>query len=241
MKPSAKTPGAVPRESNVRERLYRCFALLLLGNAIALVAYRSCVWQTQWAINRLGGQTVTGPPTVYSDLAYTAKVPANIRVFLTSRFGHWLFSQFPVIYAVDLRGVSDPDAVAAALQIAANLDHVTELVLYKSAVRDEHLAIVAKGFPQLRSLKLNETLVGDSGIAHLSGNATLLHLNAQRTAVTNSCVQSFCGMPHLKELNVAETRITSLDQLRTANPTCYITTDLVTRRQTTDQQRMLNR
>lgn len=238
MKPSSSTPGPVPSEPTVRQRLYRCFVLLLFGNAIVFIGYRSCVWHAQWAINRVGGHTVTGPPPVYSDLAYTTKTPASIRVFLTSRFGKWLFSQFPVIYAVDLRGVSDPDAVAEALQIATDLDHVTELVLYKSAVRDEHLAIVASGFPRLRSLKINETLVGDSGIAHLSGIVTLLHLNAQRTAVTNSCVKSICGIPHLKELNVAETRITSLEQLRKANPACYITTTLVTRSQTTDRQRL---
>lgn len=237
MKPTSNTLGPVPCEPTVRQRLYRSLVLLLLGSAIAFFGYRSCVWHSQWAINRLGGHTVTGPPPIYSDLAYTTKTPANIRAFLTSRFGHWLISQFPVIYAVDLRGISDPDAVAEALQIATHLDHVTELVLYRSAVRDEHLSIVAKGFPQLRNLKINETFIGDSGIAHLSGNATLLHLNVQRTAVTNSCVQWICGMPHLKELNVAETRITSLEQLRKANPACYITTTLVTRRQTTDRQR----
>lgn len=157
MKPSSNTPCLAPREPTERQRLYRFLLLLLLGNAFAFLVYRSCVWHTQWQINGLGGQTVTGPPPVYSDLASTAKTPATIRVFLTSRFGHWFFSQFPVIYVVDLRGVSDPDVVAEALQIAKDLDHVTELVLYKSAVRDEHLAIVAGGFPQLRSLKVNET------------------------------------------------------------------------------------
>jgi len=240
MKPSSDTP-VVPREPTVRKRLSRCFIIFLLGNAIVFVGYRSCVWHAQWAISRIGGQTVTDPPPVYFDLAYSTKMPANIRPWFTSRFGHWLFSQFPVIYAVDLRGVSDPDAVAEALQIATGLDHVTELVLYRSAVRDEHLGIVARGFPRLRSLKINETLIGDSGIAHLSGNTTLVHLNVHRTAVTNSCVQSICGMPRLKELNVAETRITSLEQLRKANPACYITTTLVTRVQTTDKQRSLNR
>lgn len=237
MKPSSDTPVAVPRELTARQRIYHCLVVLLLGNAIAFVAYRSCVWHAQWAIYRLGGQTVTGTPPIYFDLAYTTKTPANIRPLLTSRFGHWVFSQFPVIYSVDLRGVSDPDAVAEALQIATGLDHVTELVLYKSAVRDEHLGIVAKGFPRLQSLKINETLIGDSGIAHLSGNVTLRHLNAQRTAVTNSCVRSLCGLPQLKELNVAETGITSLEPLRKENPACYITTQLVTRARTTDRQR----
>ena len=238
MKDSSHTPGTVARELTVRQRLYRSLVFLLLGHAVTFVGYRSCVWHTQWTIYRVGGHTVTGPPPIYSDLAYTAKTPTNIRALCTSRLGHWLFSQFPVIYAVDLRGVSEPDAVAEALQIAASLDHVTELILYQSAVRDEHFGIVATGFPQLRSLKVNETSIGDSGIAHLSGNVTLLQLNLQRTAITNTCVQSICRMPHLKELNVAETRITSLEQLRKTNPACYITTSLVTRSNTTDMQRL---
>lgn len=237
MKPSSSTPIAAPRELTARQRLFRYSLLLLLGNAIPLIACRSPVWHTQRAINRLGGQTVTGPPPVYFDIAYNATSLANIRPLLTSRFGHWLFSQIPVIYSVDLRGVSDPDAVAAALQIAAGLDHVSELVLCKSAVRDEHLGIVAAGFPRLHSLKINETSIGDTGIVHLSGKATLRHINMQRTAVTNSCVRSLCEIPGLKELNVAETRVTSLEPLRKANPACCITTELVTLARSTDKQR----
>lgn len=237
MKPSSSTPIAAPRELTARQRLFRYGLLLLLGNAIPFIACRSPVWDTQRAINRLGGQTVTGPPPVYFDLASDATTKANIRALLTSRFGHWVFSQFPVIYSVDLRGVSDPDAVAEALQIAASLDHVSELVLCKSAVRDEHLGVVAEGFPRLHSLKINETSIGDSGIAYLSGNTLLRHINLQRTAVTNSCVRSLCKMPRLKELNVAETRVTSLEPLRNANPACCITTELVTLARSTDRQR----
>lgn len=237
MRPSSGNPGAVPHQLTARQRLFRCLVLLLLGNAVVFVAYRSSVWHARWAIARLGGQTVTGPPPVYFELAQTTKTPTSIRPLFTSRFGHWLFSQFPVIYSVDLRSVSDPDAIAKALQIATGLDHVTELVLYNSAVRDEHLSIVAKGFPRLHSLKINQTSIGDSGIARLSGNATLLHINAQHTEVTNSCLRTLCGMPQLRELNVAETRITSLEPLREANPGCYITVEPVTLARSTDKQR----
>lgn len=205
---------------------------------MAFVAYRSCIWHAQWAISRLGGQTITGPPPYGYSPEYTTKTPLNIRRLLTSRVGQWLLSQFPVIYSIDLRGITDTNAVAEALQIGAGHDHVKELVLYKSAVRDEHLGIVARNFPRLSSLKINETMIGDCGIAHLSGNTTLLHLNVQRTAVTNSCVRSLCEMPNLRELNVAETELSSFEQLREVNPACYITTQLVTCSRTADKQRV---
>ncbi len=237
MKLFLDTPGAAPHQRTAPQRLFRCLVVLLLGNAVAFVAYRSSVWHTRALINRLGGQTVTGPPPVYLELAYGTNAPAYIRPLLTSRFGHWLFCQIPVIYSVDLRAVSDPDAIAEALQIASGLDHVRELVLYNSAVRDEHLSIVAKGFPRLHSLKINRTSIGDSGIAQLSGNSTLLHINAQQTAVTNSCLRTLSGMPQLRELNVAETGITSLAPLRKANPRCHITFAPVTLSRTTDKQR----
>ncbi len=234
---SPESTGKTSHQVTVRQRILRCITRLMLGNAIIFIGYRLMVWNTERAINRLGGQTMTGPPPGYSDLAYASKTPAVIRSFVVSRFGRWLGSQFPVIYVVDLRRVSDPDAITQALHHAAGLKHVYEVVLYKSAAQDEHLRIIAAAFPGLRSLKINETSIGDSGIAQLSRHKTLAHLNVQRTAVTDISVSSFCTMPRLRELNIGETRITSIEQLHRSNPVCIVTTKLTTLNRTTDKQR----
>ena len=138
-----ETLSETPRQLTVRQRVFRCFTVLMLGNAIIFIGYRFTVWHTEWTIGRLGGQTVTGPPLGYFDVADNPKTPGSIRAVLHSRFGRWLGSQFPVIYVVDLRRVSDPDSIAKALHVAAGHKHVNELVLYKSAVQDEHLSIIA--------------------------------------------------------------------------------------------------
>jgi hypothetical protein len=236
-----KTPSETPRELTAKQRFFRCFTVLMLGNAIIFIGYRFTVWHTEWTIGRLGGQTVTGPPLGYFDVADNPKAPGSIRAVLHSRFGRWLGSQFPVIYVVDLRRVSDPDAISKALGVSAGHKHVSEIVLYKSAVQDEHLSIIAAAFPGLRCLKINETSVGDSGIAQLVRHKTLTHLNVQRTAVTDMSVSSFCTMPRLMELNVGETSITSIEDLRRANPRCVITTELTTLKRTTDKQRTFRR
>jgi hypothetical protein len=103
-------------------------------------------------------------------------------------------------------------------------------------VQDEHLRIVATAFPKLRSLKINETSISDSGLVHLANHKTLTHLNVQRTAVTNASVPLFSSMPRLKELNIAETSITSLDELRKSRSIFRVTTELVTIRSATDRQ-----
>jgi hypothetical protein len=234
---TSKTPGEAPRELTVKQRIFRCFTVLMLGNAIIFIGYRFTVWHTEWTINRLGGQTIVGALPGYFNLAVSTKTPGSVRAILCSRFGRWLGSQFPVIYVVDLRRVSDPDAISKALGVSAGHKHVREIVLYKSAVQDEHLSIIAAAFPGLRCLKINETSVGDSGIAKLVRHKTLTHLNVQRTAVTDMSVSSFCTMPRLMELNIGETSITSIEDLRRANPRCIITTELTTLKRTTDKQR----
>ena len=148
-----------------------------------------------------------------------------------------MFSQFPIIHTVDLRGVSDPADVTSSLSLASGHGCVTNLILYKSAVRDQHLANVKSEFPDLTCLKINDTQIGDSGIAHLSGHPTLQHINVQRTAITDASVPVLSTFPRLKELNVGETKITSFQQLRELLSSCYVTNKLVTRSQTTDRYR----
>lgn len=224
------------RDMTVRRRLSRCAFVLMLGYLIVFVGYRFTVWQAEKSISSLGGRTVTGPLPGYDRLAYSAATPAGIRAFAGSPLGKWLWAQWPVIYEVDLRKISDPETLTEALQIAAKQESISDLVLYRSAVQDEHLRIVATAFPKLRSLKINETSISDSGLVHLANHKTLTHLNVQRTAVTNASVPLFSSMPRLKELNIAETGITSLDELRKSRSIFRVTTELVTIRSTTDRQ-----
>ena len=236
MKLTPDNRNRVPCEIAVRQRLYRCLLVLMLGYFIVFVGYRFSVWHTEKSISRLGGRTVTGALPGYDRLAFSSETPAGIRALAESPVGKWLWTQWPVIYEVDLRKVSDPEAVSKALQIAAGHESISDLVLYRSAVQDDHLKIVAAAFPKLRSLKINETSIGDSGIAHLFNHKTLTHLNVQRTSITNASVPLFTTMPRLKELNIGETSVTSLEDLRRANPRCVITTELTTLKRTTDKQ-----
>ena len=176
-----ETPRETPCEPTAKQRIFRCFTRLMLGNAIIFIGYRFTVWHTELTTNRLGGQTIVGGLLGHFNPAVSTKTPDCIRSVVCSRFGRWLGSQFPVIYGVDLRRVSDPDAIAMALGISAGHKHVREIVLYKSAVQDAHLSIIAAAFPGLRCLKINQTAVGDSGIAQLVRHKTKNAPGAIRT------------------------------------------------------------
>jgi len=229
--------GAARKTSHNR-RLSRYVVVLLIVLFAAFFLYRGGQWQSRAEIARLGGSTSTGSHPVYAKLAYDTRTPKLIRDACTSEFGRWVFSQFPVVYSVDLRGLRDRDAVESALHIAKNFDHVTELTLYQSAVTDDHLAILGAGFPRLERLKINETAITDAGVTHLRDLPELRMINAQRTALTNAAVGDLAAMRWLRELDIAETRITSVKQIRDAHPMCFINHRLVTLTQSTDHHRV---
>jgi hypothetical protein len=228
----------VVAERSRKRRLVPYTIILLIGCLILCFAYRGGLWYERVRISELGGTTVTGPAPIYHKLAYTTRLPEFVRYACASKLGRWIFCQFPVIYAVDLRRVRDKQAVESALQIAKEFDHVTELVLYQSAVTDEHLAILKTGFPKLERLKINETKITDVGIRHLRNLPELQLINAQRTAITNGSVSDLAAIRRLKELNIAETQITSVQPIRDAHPMCYINHRLVTVTQSTDFHRV---
>lgn len=236
----SKEPKIEARHRTWKQRLRRYITIFVVAHILLALVIRGLIWHTQWKIEQLGGSTVTGPPPLYSKLAYTNQVAEPIRAMCASSAGRWLFSQWPVIYAVDLRGVDDPKAVAEALLIAQDLDHVLELVLYQSAVQDEHLKLVGAGFRKLKALKINETAIGDAGIAALAGKSTLLHINAQRTNITDLSIPHFCQISRLRELNLGETKVTSIKLLKQTIPRCYCTLEVIDRSRTTDQIRVGN-
>ena len=226
------------RSTTRRRRLIRYVVILVLANLLPLAGYRALVWHQQSRIREFGGTTVTGTPPIYYTLAYTTRSPVLVRRACTTNVGRWLFNQFPVIYTVDLRGVRDPKAITVALHCAKSFDNVTELILYQSAVTDDHLAILPHGFPELERLKINETGITDAGISHLRDLPQLRLINAQRTKITNAAVPDLATMSRLKELNIADTEISDVTPVHEAHPMCFINRQLVTVSESTDFHRV---
>jgi hypothetical protein len=216
----------------------RRLSILLCVVVFAIVGtiggIRVWVLHAQEQIHALGGTTMVGPPPIYYTLKGHRWSPQVIQQFLKSDTGHWVFSRFPVVYRVDLRGVRDEAAIESALQLAKNCSNIRELVLYKSAVTDKHLKILRGGFSRLESLKINETGITDRGIAELRHLSQLRLLNAQRTLITNAAVPDLIAIPRLKELSIAETQITDGYKVRKAHRMCVVNDRLVTLEHTTD-------
>ncbi len=186
-------------------------------------------------IARLGGEVSTGPPPVYWKFAH--RRPKFVSTAFRSRFGLWLFSQFSVIYSVDLRALKNEDNVNEALLVARDCAHLVEVTLYQSGVKDSHLEVFRTGFPKLQRLKLNETRVTDAGIEHLRRLRRLELLNLQRTDVSNESVPALASLPRLKVLHIAETRIDNVQAIRDARPGCFINCGMVTLKQTIEFHR----
>lgn len=191
----------------------------------------------QEKIHALGGMTRIGPPPIYYTLKGHRWSPKIIRQFVKSDAGRWVFSRFPVVYGVDLRGIRDATAIESALQLASSGGNVRGLVLYQSAATDKHLEILREGFSRLVSLKINETSITDRGIAELRHLPQLQLLNAQRTLITNAAIPDLIAIPKLKELSIAETQITDGCKVRKAHRMCVVNDRLVTLEHTTDSYR----
>lgn len=231
---SGEKRGVPLRENrNWKQRLRRYLLVFLVAHILLLLLCRMPFWLTQSRIQALGGSTATGLPPIYFKLAITSALPSPLKAFCGSASGRWIFSQWPVIYRVDLRGVSDPEEIRRVLEANSVFGNVTELVLYRSGVEDRHMQLVREGFPQLHSLKVNDTNITDAGVAELQGHPKLRHINLQQTLITDSSLPYFNTMPKLKELNLGETGVTSIQSLRGRGPFFSVTTELVTRGRTT--------
>lgn len=222
------------RKSAFRTRCRRYGLLLLLAWLIPFGGYRGWLAWQQARIRHLGGTTTTGVPALYADLAYHYRSPSVVRSLVGTDVVGWLFGQFPVVYIVDLRGINSPRKIDEALQVASGFNELTHLVFYQSAVQDHHLKMVRDFFPHLVSLKINDTDITDIGIQHLAGMSDLCHINLQQTQITDASISVFLSLPRLIELNIADTQLTSVERL---DDVYAVTTRLVTRQHTTDQQR----
>lgn len=227
--------------SRVRKLMLWLLILLFLVLLVPFCIFRFSIHQRQARIEHLGGKLAIGPPALYHEIIYPKyhrdKYPDFIQKAVKSDFGHWVFSQFPDGWSIDLRGISNPNDVEAALRAASYFENVREITLYRSGATDDHLKIVASEFPNLVRLKINETAITDVGISHMRDHPTLQQINAQRTLITDASIADLASIRRLKELNIAETKITSVQPILDAHSMCRITDQLVTRKNTTDVQK----
>ncbi|MGL4553064.1 MAG: protein kinase domain-containing protein, partial [Gemmataceae bacterium] len=104
--------------------------------------------------------------------------------------------------AQDNRHVSD-----AGLAPFQGCEHLTTLVLYRTAVTDAGLAHF-KGCKGLTTLHLMDTAVGDAGLANFEGCTRLTYLALLGTRVTDAGLAHFKGCKGLNCLQLIDTRVT---------------------------------
>ncbi|MBD3674433.1 MAG: hypothetical protein HUJ26_13000 [Planctomycetaceae bacterium] len=235
-------PASTPTKSFQRIRAFVLIAILLLvvGFSGTYAVYRNRFESKIARIEELGGTTFVGTSKFHYDLRHKTKYPKWIRELVDTKAGEWIFKRFPRLYSIDIRGLKNPDAIQEVLEIGASFGTVNSLVLYRSAAEDHHLLLISENYPELTTLKINETQVTDSGISHLTRLRRLTQLNVQRTLITDASTPDLLKLPRLKELNIAETKIeASIPQLES---NIYdVTTTLVTRKTTTDKLRRQKR
>jgi hypothetical protein len=206
--------------------LFLCLLLIILP----YVLYRVPGEHGIRRIQSVGGIVTTGRPTGFLYDYSKRHLPTFV---VESKLFERLF--VPGVYAVDLRNVSDPDHVMIALKAAASFPSITSITLYQSGANDRHVALIARQFPAVTDLKLNETSISDAAIAQLPSLERLRALNIQRTAVTDAAIEDLLAIPRLKELIIAQTQITDVARLRTR---CRVIDQLVTRTRTVDYHRL---
>jgi len=92
--------------------------------------------------------------------------------------------------------------------IAPLAPFIVEADLSRTGITDGGMATVAT-WPALRRLRVDHTVIGDSGVRALNGLAELALLNLFGTQITATSVETLLAMPALTTLFVGET---SLDQ-----------------------------
>jgi RNA polymerase sigma factor (sigma-70 family) len=121
------------------------------------------------------------------------------------------------VVAVNLAGTTATDDDMIALRAFPNL---TTLHLHHTKVGDAGLANL-KGLKYLRTLDLFDTRVTDQGLEHLLESLPRLErLELSDTGVTDACLKSFIGLRQLRLLDVRKTKVTeaAVEQFRRWTP-----------------------
>ena len=222
-----------PKSRWYRRRIVRCILWSSLGFLLPVIGYSGLLKYQVWQIESLGGTVKSWHSPLQQDLQ-SGRYSQLAKFVSKSAVAECLFQQFPSVHSIDFRNVDQPQAVTSMLKIAANCPRLRDLILYRSAVNDQHLATLAQGFQHLHRLSLNETKITDTGIQHLRNLPRLQQLNLQRTNITNKSIPDLAAIPRLKELSVGETGITNIQPILNAHPGCWVNREIVTRKKTTD-------
>ncbi len=115
----------------------------------------------------------------------------------------------------------DDDAVSELLTPV--IDFVAELSLARTRISDASLELIAT-MPALTRLDLRQTAVGNIGLAHLRGHASLSELVLSRTQVSDAASATLSEMPELKRLWIWDAQLSAdgLIALREALPEVHI-------------------
>lgn len=95
---------------------------------------------------------------------------------------------------------------------------VSQLNVMQTPVNDAGLANIARAFPNLTSLSLDETAITDEGLKHLRSLTSLNHLGLGRTRVTAKGLAGLAVLPKLNQLYIP--RSVSPAEVKTLLPQC---------------------
>jgi hypothetical protein len=130
-------------------------------------------------------------------------------------------SLFPVLVfcAVYFSGCEDPpptraelDAMSAIQRVHGHVltdeqGHVTRIDFRGVQVRDDELAPLSR-FPYLERLVLDDSSIGNAGLAHLEGLKNLKELSLRGTNVTDEGLPHLQKVPALREMDLERLPIT---------------------------------
>ncbi|NNJ27740.1 leucine-rich repeat domain-containing protein [Alienimonas chondri] len=111
------------------------------------------------------------------------------------------------------------------LKELAGLTKLEDLDLWATGATDATMQEVVANFENLKALSLQQTKVGDEGLAALADLKQLERLDLSETQITDESVAVLRGLPNLKSLTLKNTELTGegVAELEEANPDLQIT------------------
>lgn len=128
------------------------------------------------------------------------KTPADVFDYMNPNWDKlkWVYVPAPNINDDSLRSL----ARFTPSIIAINVSH--------SAITDECGAILSS-FPELRSLEVADTIVGDEFVATIQNCPGLVHLNLSKTQITDAAIRRLSAFPELRRLHLNGVQLSQED------------------------------